>query len=83
MVVEKYAPSLAGEVFDNYDAFLAILNDDAQRDILETLSPEGAYENDVFLHARRIATSFDGALTKLLFDLDDDLARLVKKYGVF
>ncbi|WP_192363404.1 nucleotidyltransferase domain-containing protein [Mesorhizobium mediterraneum] len=83
MIIEQHAPSLAADVFDNYDAFLALLDNRQQRELLERLSPDEAYEDPVFLEARRIATSFDEALTKLLFDADDRIAQLVKKYGVF
>ena len=82
-VVSQYAPDLADDLFGNYDAFLGILGDDAKRVLLEELSPDEAYENELFLHAREIATKFDEALTNLLFDANEDLARLVKKYGVF
>lgn len=83
MILEKHAPSLAPDVFDNYDAFLAMLDNKEQRELLERLSPEEAYRDDIFLGARHVATNFDEALTKLLFDADDKIAQLVKKYGVF
>jgi hypothetical protein len=82
-IVIQYAPSLAADLFDNYDAFIAILDNKEQRELLEKLSPEEAYDNAAFLEARSIAIGFDGALTKLLFEADNDLTRLVKKYGVF
>ncbi|WP_132527159.1 nucleotidyltransferase domain-containing protein [Rhizobium sp. BK376] len=82
-IILTYAPSLAPAVFDNYDAFLGILDDKTQRMHLEGLSPEDAYEDDVFMHARGIATKFDEALTALLFESDEQITKLVKKYGVF
>ncbi len=82
-IVERYAPSLATNIFDNYDAFLAILDDETMRKRLEGLSPEEAYEDKVFLQTREIASRFDTALTDLLFDADPAVAKLVKKYGVF
>ncbi|MBP1886478.1 nucleotidyltransferase domain-containing protein [Sinorhizobium mexicanum] len=82
-IVERYAPSLASDVFGNYDAFLAILDDESSRNSLEELSPQAAYEDGVFLGAREIATRFDTALTELLFETNPTLAKLVKKYGVF
>nr|WP_295884559.1 DUF294 nucleotidyltransferase-like domain-containing protein [uncultured Devosia sp.] len=82
-VVAQYAPSLASDIFDNYDAFLALLNNDEKRKGLEKLSPDEAYEDAAFLEARNVATNFDVALTKLMFDSDDSVTRLVKKYGVF
>lgn len=82
-ILERYSPGLASGILDNYDLFLSILNDKEKRELLETLTPEEAYGDDTFLAARQIATSFDAALTDLLFDSDDDVSRLVKKYGVF
>lgn len=82
-MVTAHAPDLAGQIFDNYDAFIALLNDTQKRERLENLSPYAAYEDDIFLQARSISLSFDDALTKLLFDSSDDVTKLVKKYGVF
>lgn len=83
MIVEQHAPALAPNIFDNYDAFLAMLDNRERREWLEKLSPDEAYQDKIFLEARNIATSFDEALTKLLFEADDKIAQLVKKYGVF
>ncbi|MQU79463.1 nucleotidyltransferase domain-containing protein [Sinorhizobium medicae] len=83
MVIHRHAPELADEVFDNYDAFLALLNDQEQRGHLEKLSPEDAYADADFLAARDRAIKFDQALTKLLFEADPGISSLVKKYGVF
>lgn len=82
-VVEQHAPKMAAEIFDNYDAFLGILNDESQRKLLENLSPVDAYADPLFLEVRDIATKFDKALTELLFEADEKLSALVKKYGVF
>jgi hypothetical protein len=81
-IVEAYAPDLSGDIFESYDAFLG-LNDQKTRELLECLSPDDAYKDDVFLAAREIATKFDGALTRLLFESNDDITQLSKKYGVF
>ena len=82
-IISRYAPSLAPDIFDNYDSFLALLNDNEKRAGLEKLSPDDAYEDGVFLEARNVATQFDTALTKLLYESNDDVTVLVKKYGVF
>lgn len=82
-IVDRHVPRLAAEIFDNYDAFIAMLDDKEQRELLEKLSPEEAYQNEIFLEARNIATKFDQALTELLFEADNQIAKLVKKYGVF
>ena len=83
MIVEKYAPSLTTEVFENYDAFLAILADNQKRDLLKKLAPEEAYSDEVFLEARQIASNFDAALIELLFKSNKRITQLAQKYGVF
>jgi hypothetical protein len=82
-IVELYAPSLASDVFDTYDDFLALLNNEQMRQVLERLTPEEAYSDRVFLEAREVALRFDDALLKLMFESNDEIADLVKKYGVF
>ena len=47
------------------------------------MAPEEAYRNTVFMSARDIAARFDEAVLKLLFETDEDVTRLVKKYGVY
>ena len=82
-VVGRHASHLTADVFDAYDEFLLLLNDEQKRKLLEQLTPEQAYENPVFLEARNIANKFDGALTKLIFESDEQVTQLVKRYGVF
>jgi predicted nucleotidyltransferase len=82
-IVERYAPSLASDVFDAYDSFLALLNNEDMRKVLEQLTPEEAYNHRVFLDARQVAHRFDDALLKLMFESNDEITEAVKKYGVF
>jgi predicted nucleotidyltransferase len=82
-IVQRYAPSLTAEIFDNYDSFLALLGDEKKRELLEKLGPDDAYKDSVFLEARQVATNFDEALIKLLFRSDDKITQLAEKYGVF
>jgi hypothetical protein len=82
-MVERYAPSLTAEIFDNYDSFLALLGNKKARELLENLEPDEAYKNSVFLDARQVATNFDEALVKLLFCSDRRITQLAQKYGVF
>lgn len=81
--LERYAPDLSTGVFDPYDDFLGLIADRDSRIALEMLSPEEAYQSSIFLVARNSASNFDAALTKLLFESDDRVTRLVQKYGVF
>lgn len=82
-VVDRYATPLSGNIFDSYDAFLSLLNDEQKRGVLEDVTPEEAYEDPVFLEAREVATRFDEALTRLLFESNERVSQLVKRYGVF
>lgn len=82
-IVETHGSSLADDIFNAYDSFLSLLNNKEHRVLLEQLSPDEAYKNPVFLAARKEAYRFDTALTKLMFDTDDQITALVKKYGVF
>jgi predicted nucleotidyltransferase len=83
IIIQKFAPSLGDEIFNSYDKFLELLNDQGKRQILEELSPDDAYKNKIFLEARKMADQFDAALLKLLFDSNDQITQLVRKYGVF
>ena len=82
-IVERYAPDLTDDIFDTYDKFISLLNDETRRKWLEELAPEEAYEDSVFLGARELADTFDRALLRLMFESSDDVTKLVKKYGVF
>ena len=82
-IVERYAPDLGGEIFGTYDKFLSLLSDGTKRKLLEQLAPDEAYEDEGFLEARELANNFDDALLRLMFKSDDDVTKLVKKYGVF
>jgi hypothetical protein len=82
-IIEKYAPSMAAEIFDNYDSFLALLSNENKRASLEKLEPDQAYKDDLFLEARRFANKFDEALIKLLFGSNEEITQLAQKYGVF
>eukprot|EP01038_Epipyxis_sp_PR26KG_P012451 gene12451-16699_t len=62
IVVERYAPALADDIFGSYDSFLAVLGDDEKRHLLQRPGPDDAYLDEVFLDARRVATNFDDAL---------------------
>jgi hypothetical protein len=82
-IIERYAPSLAADVFDAYDSFLELLSDETRRACLEQLPPDEAYKNETFTWARTTADTFDGALTSLLFESNTDVSQLAKRYGVF
>ena len=82
-ILDSYAPDLSADIFGSYDDFLGLLSDKTSRDRLAQLSPEDAYQDDVFLAARETASKFDCALTRLLFKSNDQITQLAQKYGVF
>jgi hypothetical protein len=82
-IVKQYAPTLTADIFDSYDKFLFLLNDEDNRRVLEDLAPDDAYTNPVFLSARQIAIDFDDALVNLMFKSNHQVTHLVQKYGVF
>ena len=56
-IVEKYAPSMAAEIFNNYNSFLALLSNENKRASLEKLEPDQAYKDDLFLEADDLLTN--------------------------
>jgi predicted nucleotidyltransferase len=82
-IIETYGSPLAADIIGSYDQFLHLLGREEDRKVLEKLSPDDAYENQVFLRARDVANRFDEALRKLMFESSEDITPLIKKYGVF
>jgi predicted nucleotidyltransferase len=71
------------ELFRCYDEFLALLEDTKKREHLtNTVTPETARADTVFLEATSIGKKFDAALQALFFD-DPKLKPLTRIYGVF
>jgi hypothetical protein len=71
------------ELFEHYDAFLAILRDHDQRARLESMDLEEALTDPVFTRAREVGTNFQEGLNKLFFSTDGELTRKAQRYGVF
>ncbi|MEM9656890.1 MAG: nucleotidyltransferase domain-containing protein [Planctomycetota bacterium] len=67
---------------DAYDAFLATLDDEAQRNELKNL-PFEQYDEGLFGAMRRNSRDFRDGIQELFFDCNNDLAKLTKRYGVF
>jgi predicted nucleotidyltransferase len=76
-------PETAKLLFDNYDAFLALLDNREERTVLKNLEPSEAHANDVFKQVRRISHGFQEGLTRLFFRDKKDLYSLTEFYGVF
>jgi hypothetical protein len=73
----------ARELFDAYDSFLRLMDDEAGRDHLKTLRPELAANDAVYDQVRMMGQQFQQALTTMLFDSATPLSDLTKRYGVF
>ncbi|HEX6900992.1 MAG TPA: nucleotidyltransferase domain-containing protein [Thermoanaerobaculia bacterium] len=71
------------DVMDSYDAFLALLGDEANRQHLEDLKFDDARDDEIFERVRALSHSFQRGLTDIFFNGDDMLRNLVVKYGVF
>jgi predicted nucleotidyltransferase len=74
----------ARALFEEYDAFLGILQDDEKRKHLKALTFDDLDRGDaLFRETSRIGRRFQLALDKLFFQEDEQLRRLILDYGVF
>ncbi len=69
-------------LFDAYDMFLAIINDERNRAALEKLRSDDSHNDNEFQTIRALGHDFQKALDALFFDTPK-IAELTKKYGVF
>lgn len=80
---DSLAPT-AKRLFDTYDNFLAILNDDEKRLRLETLAHDEIAEDPVYQAVRVLGHEFQEGLDRVFFDPDSPkLYELTRTYGVF
>ena len=71
-------------VFESYESFLNILEDEKSRKILEELTFEEASKNEIFRRVRKLGASFQLGLDKLFLNENNGkLSELTKKYGTF
>lgn len=73
----------ARTAFDAYETFLAILNNQSERDHLKNLTVEQAGDDAVFARGKSAAAAFQAGLEKLFFETNSTLTRAVQAYGVF
>jgi hypothetical protein len=77
-------PATARSIFDNYDRFLAILDDKKKRDELERAkSHEDLRNSEAWKEVRDVSRPFHEGLVALFLNDDEDLKTLTMKYGVF
>jgi hypothetical protein len=70
-------------LFDNYDGFLALLDNDAYRNERSDLLPNQAGTSPVWRQVRELSTGFQAGLTSLFYNDDKELNTLMIEYGVF
>jgi hypothetical protein len=68
---------------DNYETFLASLNDAAVRSHLENLSETAVYEDDTFLKLRDVSHQMQSVLKAACLDGTSSLKDFTCEYGVF
>jgi hypothetical protein len=69
-------------LFESYDEFLGMLDDDNIRDKLERLRAENVSGDATFKQVREISRQFQAALDSIFFE-NKLIWPLTKKYGVF
>ena len=77
------ADGAARRLFDAYDAFLALISDDAGRRELAEVDYEGLEGSAAFSRGRRIAGDFQAAVSEVFLHGDGPLARLTVDHGIF
>ncbi|WP_437678737.1 nucleotidyltransferase domain-containing protein [Sorangium sp. So ce131] len=80
-------PSITAEtariLFDNYDAFLALLSNEEERGRLKQLPLDELGTDETFGRVRKLGSEFQRGLNRLFFEEDEDLRKLIQMYGVF
>jgi hypothetical protein len=82
-VLHHAADETARNIFDSYDAFLALLDDPEKRRSLDTMKPGEMRGHPVFGEVRDISHAFQKGLTGLFFRDAPELYSLTEFYGVF
>ena|SRR5438094_1500898 len=75
--------SLSRGLFDAYDKFLALLNDEEKRAHLDKLAEEDLEHDGIFSAARQVRHEFRDAIQRLFLEGDTKLCHLTREYGVF
>ena len=80
-------PSIASatgrKLFDSYDRFLGVLDNEEKRDELENLKELEIDTSVVWKEIRELSRSFQSGLTDLFFGKDEELSEISIQYGVF
>jgi len=73
----------AAEFLDDYEQFLAQINDKRTRDHLAGLREPFVYDDKSFLECREISHRLQATLKKVCFETDSPLREFTCEYGVF
>ena len=73
----------ARTLFDTYDSFLAILDNETKRTELKELRPDQLSSSSTWTEISTISSDFHAALIELFFGSDTDLRMLSTTYGLF
>ncbi len=75
---------LARDLFDTYNEFLEMLDDEQKRDYLKNLQRDKITDDQIYEDTRRLGHNFQDSLTKLFLEENDTpLFEMTKAYGVF
>jgi hypothetical protein len=77
------SPEAALGVIGSYDAFMGILTDEDKRRHLSELPLEALGEDALFKEATSLTYAFQEGLDQLFFEADEEIAALVRRFGVF
>lgn len=75
--------SEAAEFLDNYEQFLAKINDRATREHLAGLREQSVYEDATFSDCRDISHRLQATLKRVCFEIETPLREFTCEYGVF
>jgi predicted nucleotidyltransferase len=70
-------------LFDSYDGFLTLLDNDEYRNELRDLLPDQVGTSKVWGKVRELGKGFQAGLTSLFYGGDEELRDLMIEYGVF
>jgi len=82
-LVKHQLKEIAEDLFDSYDYFLSVLNNESKRKHLEGLSPKDINEDKTYQNLRKRGHIYQNSLTKMFFEGETSLRDFTIKYGVF
>jgi predicted nucleotidyltransferase len=79
----KISDDVGRKLFNSYNSFLALLDDETSRKDLGELKPEDINSSAVWKEVRNMSRDFNEGLRELFFGNDEELRELTIEYGVF